>query len=155
MSFPNKPGVPFQLQIVAASILFGTLINAGIGIFLVGAGTLPPLGLLAMTDQVYALLSLGALGLGLAAILASFLMRRHLVGKLKDGAGDAQALSRVVVACMALAETGAAVGLVLALLTSRLLVPGLLWGMALGAGVLHFPTRAWLIEHYSEQFPQP
>ncbi len=53
-------------------------------------------------------------------------------------------MPRVAILSMALAEASGVMGLVYCLLTAELGTSLILWGMGIGAGIFHFPTRSWL-----------
>lgn len=123
-------------RLLCAVIVFSAAAMAVAGVLAVQLGLCP--------ERILPPELIGALvPVGLAGTLASFPVRWVLLGRLGEAASSA-ARARVAMIATALAETGATVGLVFALLTETLAASYLLWSVSLAACILHFPSAAWL-----------
>lgn len=142
----NNPGtrpVPTVLsaQIVALALAASPLIYL-IVIFALKTA-LPPEDLAGMrvaTEYVKEMIA-GFLCLGVIAALAA-LKLRSLLGAQDNGSITAK--MRAVVVSMAIAEVGGVLGLVLFILTGRLMEACILLVLSLASMLLLIPSRAWL-----------
>ncbi|MBI3117703.1 MAG: hypothetical protein HYZ00_03390 [Candidatus Hydrogenedentes bacterium] len=132
----------WQLQLVAAAIVASNVVHVGAALILNALAGLPVQG--APADAAHAQLLTGVfLASGVAIVAASFAVMRLLRAKLARGA-SLPAIVPAVVVPMAMAEASGAISLVAVILTGNWLAAGVLWGLAIGAGIIHFPTRGWV-----------
>jgi len=135
---PNARG----LQVIAAAILGATAVYAVVGTALVRMKILTAEPIIP-ADRVSGL-GLTLILIGVFAAAASFLVRRVIAPVIL--AQDQSIISRfrVTIISMAVAESAGVIGLVYAILSQKLDVPFILWGISLAASIGHFPTRTWL-----------
>jgi F0F1-type ATP synthase membrane subunit c/vacuolar-type H+-ATPase subunit K len=131
-------------QVVALSMIGLTPIYAGLGIALVLGKLGVKMNLTPLTGPAGQWLSLALLVAGGGVVCASFVIRRAMAAQARGGADAIQQRMRIAIVGLAIAEAAALMGLVLAVLTSELTFPCLLWGISLLASLAHFPSRAWL-----------
>ena len=131
-------------QIVCGGILVATAAYAGVGVVLVRMGTIPESGFAGFEEGVPVLLSIILIVAGGSAAAVSFPFRRLMAARALPGGPGLAGRVRIAVMSMALAEMSGVMGLVYCLLTAELGTSLLLWGIGLGAGIFHFPTRSWL-----------
>lgn len=81
---------------------------------------------------------------GVGVALLSFWARAMLTHQLTEDTDSLQARMRITLICMAISNTPAIFGLVLALMAGLSVYVWTTWGISLAANVYHFPTRAWL-----------
>jgi hypothetical protein len=135
---PNARG----LQVVAAAILGAPVAYAVVGTALVSMKILtaepiiPP-------DRVSGV-GLVLILIGVFAAAASFLVRRVIAPRILIQDQSVFGRFRITIISMAVAESAGVIGLVYAILSQKLDVPFVLWGISLAASIGHFPTRAWL-----------
>jgi len=137
---PPEPTV-FHVQIVGAGLMASPLIVTAAGIALMHYGIVAPLALGPGLPNLLAILLLAC---GAVAAGGSVLLRRVLERRPAQGGRTLQKRLTIVILGLAVAEVPATLGLVLALITGGLAVPGVLWGLSLGVTLFHFPSRAWL-----------
>ena len=78
---------------------------------------------------------------GVLSAGASFPLKRALASRIDPGRPSR---FQVALISMAMAETGGVLALVSILVTGELGTAAILLGVAVAAGIYHFPTRAWL-----------
>ncbi|MBI2422158.1 MAG: hypothetical protein HYV27_04950 [Candidatus Hydrogenedentes bacterium] len=135
---------PMQIQIVAGAIMASVIVHAVVGVYLTRGEIIEPGGLLqadeSMRDAIGGVLVLT--GLGAAAL--SFVLRRFMARRFAAEGATLQTIAQAVIVSLAFAEAPGIMGLLLALLTGELALPGLLWGTSFAVSLFHFPTRAWI-----------
>lgn len=128
---------PRQARIVAAAMLCSPLIFALVGTGLALGGGLG----IELEFPAAGLVALGVVGAG--ALALSFVFRRQALVRMPEDAPLQQRMGIVIVG-MALSETPAIMGLIVALLTGDLVTAGIFWGLGFAGMVHHFPGRGWL-----------
>lgn len=113
------------------------------------AGVLPADGLGSLEPAVANTISMAMVGAGVLSSSISIVLKKALLaGQARGGTEDSETRFKGTLVAMAVAESGAVMGLVLMLLTGNLLFGGLLCGLSFAICCFHFPSRYWL-EHGS------
>lgn len=133
-----------QARLIAICLLLVTVGYAVLGTILVVKHLIPEHGLGELEGQSAFLVKTVLLVSGVTTASGSFLQRRVLDGRAPRGPEGFPARFRNMLVGMALAESAGVMGFVVALLTGDTTLPLLLWGVAIAACILHFPTRALL-----------
>ena len=139
----NEVTKPIHIQLIAAALVLSTLFYAIVGAVLRFTGEAPPI---IAADANADLFNYLFLFLGVTTAIVSFPLRNIMRRKLTPGAATPQQVLTLVIIPMAVAEAAGVFGLVLLLLTGQMLYACLLWGLALGAAILHFPSSGWINE---------
>lgn len=142
----QKTVTPIAAQLIAASILLSTVVYAVIGVAFVHLKLIEPI----IEASLAAKLNILAIALGLLPPVASLPLRGLLAAK---WGGTMVDRIRITMICMAVAESSGVLGLLLALTSGHLAAPFILWGVSLGACILHFPARSWLKESQATNTP--
>jgi len=127
-------------QIVAAAIMASIVVYAIVGVLVIRFVRLDQI----LSPNVLPTLSIVFVILGASLAGVSLVIRKALEAKLSPEGASAAERMRIVIVGMVLAETPAVLGLVYALLSASLFIPFVLWGISLGACILHFPSKRWL-----------
>lgn len=143
----QKAATPVAAQLMAASMLSSTAIYAVIGVALVHLKLIEPM----IEASLAAKLNILVGALGLLPAVVSLPLRSLLAAK---WGGTMAGKIRVTTICMAVAESSGILGLVFALISGNLAAPFILWGVSLGACILHFPTRSWLEDDRTSNAPR-
>ena len=133
------PSVPI-VQAVCAIVLMSTVVYAVVGVTLVSVKAVTPL----IPSETAPLVTVVFIAGGLLAIAASMLMRLMLTARLPREGGTLEERARILLVSIAVAEVSGVLGLVYAILSGTMVIPCVLWVCSLGAGIFHFPSRAWL-----------
>ncbi|MCH7958554.1 MAG: hypothetical protein IID08_00390 [Candidatus Hydrogenedentes bacterium] len=138
------PTVVQKARIVCGIILGFTVVYAVVGFALVLFDVMPSGGYMDVSENIGVALNGMMIVAGILSAGASFPLKRVLASRIDPERPGGPSRFQVALISMAMAETGGVLGLVAVLLTGELGAAGILWGVAVGAGVFHFPTRAWL-----------
>ncbi len=130
---------PRTAQLAAGAMAAAPLIYAAIGLGMRLSGMMDATGLAGIEEGMGRLLGVIFVILGALFVGISFVLRMSV-----SGGQGIMGRFRLVLICMALAETAGVLGLVHLFLTGSLTIPCALWGVALVGAAFHFPTRSWL-----------
>lgn len=134
-------------QLVLAGILVMPLAYVVAAYILHGIEVLPSSGFVELGPQATLLLTgVFLLSCILSAIISPLLKKKILQDAAAANLQDQQTRFKASMLAMASSEAGAALGLVLILLTGNLLYGTLLCGLSFAVTCFHFPRRRWLEE---------
>ena len=141
---PDEPkqGNPATYQLVCAAVAVAPLIYMVVLTVLKFSGTLPDGGMGDISSEAATPLSLALLFGGFVASSSSLVLKKIILRG--QGTDSPEGRFKAVLVSMAIAESGAVMGLVLTLLTGDLLYGGLLCGLSFAVTCFHFPSRYWL-----------
>ncbi len=134
-------------QLVLAGILVMPLAYVVAAYILHAIDVLPTEGFAALDSQTTLLLAgVFLLSCILSAVVSPVLKKKILQAGEVEGSLDRQTRFKASMLAMATSESGAALGLVLILLTGNLLYGTLLCALSFAVTCFHFPRRRWLEE---------
>lgn len=127
----------------AIGIFAGTVLYPVIGTVLIKIGVLP-VGGSGMPEESARMLEYLLLAAGVCTTAGSFALRRILDSSVPRGPEAFARKFRNMLVGMAMAEGAGVFGLIIAFMTGALPYALILWGISIGACVLHFPTSSLL-----------
>jgi len=130
---------PRELQLICGAMVFSNAVYVIVAAILGQVAGLPILEGPPLSPYLGHALVL----LGLCSAGASFGLRSLLLRNL-PGQPTLQQISGPVLLSTAMAEAAGILGLLVVLLTGAWLPAGLLWGIGIGAGILHYPSTSML-----------
>lgn len=134
---------PWQVQLVCAAIIFANFVYLLAAVVLHLSGALPGDSHRMFAGEQAQVFTYAVLAGGFTILAVSFAVRTVLRRQLTVPAS----LRRIATACIipcALADGVGVLGLIVVLLQANWPIAGLLWAIGIGAGILHYPTSAWL-----------
>ena len=145
MTPSNSPEpTPLVVQIVVAAVAASNVVYLVLGVLLKLYVFEEGQGFTEMPEGALSILGPVLLVVGAASSFGSIPFCRLLEPRFLAAGDGIQARLRLLLVSMAVAESGAIMGLVYVMLSGRLNIPLVLWGCALAASIHHFPSRAWL-----------
>jgi len=141
---PPQPAAPLQAQLVAAGVALTTVIYMIVVMLLRATDALPDGGYVGLEPEVANAMGIILLVLGTAGVAASLPVRRFLVRRLTPESDNINARMRILLITMAICESSAIYGLVLALMGGLNTTVWILWGLSVAGHILLFPSRSWL-----------
>ena len=134
-------------QLVLAGILVMPLAYVVAAYILHAIEVLPPQGFAELGPQATLLMAgVFLLSCILSAVVSPLLKKKILQTAAAEATVDRQTRFKASMLAMATSESGAALGLVLILLTGNLLYGTLLCALSFAVTCFHFPRRRWLEE---------
>lgn len=128
-----------SVYIISGAIMAANLVFVAVGVALVHFGAVSTWE---GGNEALLCLQVSLLAAAVAVTVASFLVRRFLESRPLTPGKETERLIQTVMVPMAMSEAAGMMGLVYVLITGRIVLASLMWGLAVGAGILHFPSRA-------------
>lgn len=107
-------------------------------------GALPDGGLAEFEAEAEPIIALTLVAAGVSSSVLSLFLKKFILARVAvDGAGPRERFQATLVS-LAVAESGAVLGLLMMLLLGNPLYGGLLCGLSFAVACFHFPSRYWL-----------
>ena len=109
-------------------------------------GALPAGGLGEFEPEAEPIIALALIAAGVSSSVLSLFLKKFILARVATESSGARERFQATLVSLAVAESGAVLGLLMMLLLGNPLYGGLLCGLSFAVACFHFPSRYWL-EH--------